>query len=282
MLKLKLQYFGHLMWRTDSLEKTLMLGKIEGRRRRGRQRMRWLDGITNCMDMSLSKFWVLVMDREAWRAVVHSVAKRWTWLRDWTDQVRLLSLIPKMLQDRAHGLCQTWPSSPGVSGTSITHTRGSSDTPLPVLEPLLWKALILSAGALWSPPLSGTPDLDSQGYTSWCQGIWPLKSPNRNDNLPPKSEHITLSVVPHHALVLPPSTGTLTAIFQAIPLCKTAEILGTLSRGHNVRVGRSPYPMGWGPPGDLTALTTRTSLPVLGELTSNSVWYLTYDTARIC
>ena len=148
MLKLKLQYFGHLMWRTDSLEKTLMLGKIEGRRRRGRQRMRWLDGITNCMDMSLSKFWVLVMDREAWRAVVHSVAKRWTWLRDWTDQVRLLSLIPKMLQDRAHGLCQTWPSSPGVSGTSITHTRGSSDTPLPVLEPLLWKALILSAGAL--------------------------------------------------------------------------------------------------------------------------------------
>ena len=132
MLKLKLQYFGHLMRRVDSLEKTLMLGGTGGRRRRGRQRMRWLDGITDSMDMSLGELWELVMDREAWRAAIHGVAKSRTWLSDWTDWLTDSILAWRIPWTEEPGGVQPVGSQRvGHNSRDLAHIHTSLQMPLP-------------------------------------------------------------------------------------------------------------------------------------------------------
>ena len=132
MLKLKLQYFGHLRWRADSLEKTLMLGKVEDRRRRGWQRMRWLDGITDSMDMGLGGLWDLMVDREAWCPAVHGVAKSQTWLSDWTElncnSVALENHFPKWGHIQSYLGLEFQHISLGNTVWPITHTFGFRHT----------------------------------------------------------------------------------------------------------------------------------------------------------
>ena len=160
MLKLKLQYFGHLMWRADSCEKTLMVGKIEGRRRRGQQRMRWLDGIINSMDMGLGGLWELVMDREAWRTAVHGVAKSRRLLSDWTE-----NMLEKTLESPLD--CkEIKPIHP--KGNQSWIFIGRTDDEAPVLWPPDMKCWLIGkdpdAGKDWRQEEKGTTEDEMVGW----------------------------------------------------------------------------------------------------------------------